>query len=74
MQLLNDGIDHGLFSKPGNDGFPKFIWAVSESGDVFEAKTDTLGTGKYHGYPLEHEDDMHKYVKDIWKRRCQEAG
>ncbi|MDR8398670.1 hypothetical protein NE850_20255 [Paraburkholderia sp. USG1] len=73
-QLVASGIECGLISEPQANGFPKFIWSVSEHGEVFEAKTDTHGTGEYHGYPLEDEDDMHKYVKSIWKERCQNAG
>ncbi|MET3553867.1 hypothetical protein [Burkholderia sp. 567] len=73
-RLVASGIEYGLFSEPQEDGFPKFIWSVSERGEVFEAKTDTHGTGEYHGYPLEDEDAMHKYVKSIWEERCQNAG
>lgn len=72
--LLASAIQCGLFSEPGEGGFPKFIWSVSECGEVFEAKTDTHGTGEYHGYPLEDEDAMHKYVKSVWIERCQNAG
>ena len=74
VRLLQEGVEHGLYSQPGADGFPKYIWSVSESGDVFEAKTDTHGSGKYHGYPLENEDAMREYVKSIWIKRCHQAG
>lgn len=73
-RLMASGIQCGLFSEPREDGFPKFIWSVSEQGEVFEAKTDANGTGEYHGYPLEDEDAMHNYVKSVWKERCQDAG
>lgn len=72
--LVANGIRWGLFSKIREDGFPKFIWSVSEYGEVFEAKTDANGTGEYHGYPLEEEDAMHMYVKSVWEERCQHAG
>jgi hypothetical protein len=72
--LVAGGIKCGLFSEPREDGFPKFIWSVSELGEVFEAKTDTNGTGEYHGYPLEDEDAMCKYVRSVWMERCQDAG
>lgn len=72
--LLADGIRMGLFSEIREDGFPKFIWSVSERGEVFEAKTDANGTGEYHGYPLEDEDAMRDYVVRVWKERCQEIG
>jgi hypothetical protein len=73
VQLLNGGIALGLFSAPGSDGFPKFVWSVSATGEVFEAKTDA-GDGGYHGYPLEAEDAMRDYITAIWRQRCNEAG
>lgn len=72
--LLAGGIRRGLFSEIRADGFPKFIWSVSERGKVFEAKTDANGSGEYHGYPLEDEDVMHDYVMSVWKERCQNIG
>lgn len=72
--LVASGIRWGLFSEIRKDGFPKFIWSVSERGEVFEAKTDANGTGEYHGYPLENEDAMHVYVKSVWEERCQNSG
>lgn len=72
--LVETGIELGLFSDIREDGFPKFIWSVSDAGEVFEAKTDANGTGDYHGYPLEAEDAMHGYIKSIWKEKCQKPG
>lgn len=72
--LVTNGIRHGLFSEIREDGFPKFIWSVTQRGEVFEAKTDTHGTGEYHGYPLEDEDAMHVYVKSVWEQRCRISG
>ncbi len=72
--LMVSGIRRGLFSTIREDGFPKFIWSVSDRGEVFEAKTDSNGTGGYHGYPLEDEDRMRAYVKSVWEERCQDAG
>lgn len=72
--LVATGIRSGLVSEIRQDGFPKYIWSVSERGEVFEAKTDANGTGEYHGYPLEDEDAMHVYVKSVWEERCANAG
>jgi hypothetical protein len=74
IKLLKNGIQYGLFSEPRDDSFPKFIWSVSDEGEVFEAKTDSNGTGEYHGYPLEEEDMMYKYVMFTWKERCPNLG
>ncbi len=73
-RLLQNGIKFGLFSEPSSNGFPKYIWSVSEYDEVFEAKTDNNATGQYHGYPLEKEDAMYEYVMSEWKKRCQNPG
>jgi hypothetical protein len=73
-QLIERGIERGMFSTPREDGFPKFIWGVSGLGEVFESKTDASGSGVYHGYPLENEDTMVEYVRSVWKKRCQDVG
>lgn len=67
--LMIDGIQRGMFSEIQENGFPKYIWSVSERDEVFEAKTDNNDTGHYHGYPLEDEDAMHEYIKSAWKAR-----
>lgn len=74
QQLLQEGILKGMVSALGDDGFPKYIWSVSGSGEVYEAKTHPNTPGKYHGYPLEGEDDMRSYVNKIWIERCREPG
>ena len=65
--LLATGIKKGLISRPLDSGLPKYVWSVSEAGEVFEAKTDASTPGQYHGYPLD--DDMLEVVLDAWKRR-----
>ncbi|MFA7239930.1 MAG: hypothetical protein WC091_07440 [Sulfuricellaceae bacterium] len=67
--LIKSGISKGMFSNPQEDGLPKYIWSVSDAGEVFEAKTHPNTYGKYHGYPLEDEDDMRDYIFEIWRAR-----
>src|SRR5690606_11296701 len=52
----------------------KAVAAKAPPTKAFEAKTDTNGTGEYHGYPLEPEDAMHDYVRFAWKEKCQRTG
>jgi hypothetical protein len=73
-ELLQQGINIGMVSELAFEGFPKFIWSVDMEGEVYEAKTDPMTVGVYHGYRLEEEDDMRDNVKAIWKQRCQQAG
>jgi hypothetical protein len=54
-----------LSDDPDTTG-PKYIWAVDEAGEVYEAK---IGNGGYHGYRLEAADSMRTVVKREWARR-----
>ena len=49
-------------------GLPKFVWAVDEKGEVYEAKT---GNDGYHGYRLDEatEKNMRDVVLYEWKQR-----
>ena len=71
FKLLRGGIARGMMSTYCVKGFPKYIWAVDEGGDVYEAKLD--GTQGYHGYRLGiDERAMRKLVIKEWRSRCPE--
>jgi hypothetical protein len=72
--LMSQGILYGMFSDFFFAGYPKFIWCVSDEGEVYEAKTDSVTPGVYHGYRLEEEDSIRVYIKQVWKERCQASG
>jgi hypothetical protein len=72
--MIQKGIFLGMFSDFFYGGFPKFIWCVGDDGEVYEAKTDSVTPGGYHGYPLEEEDNMREYVRQVWKERCHSVG
>lgn len=63
-----------MFSSFFFGDYPKFIWRVDEDGEVYEAKTDDVTPGTYHGYRLEEDDNMRESVKRAWMERCPEAG
>jgi hypothetical protein len=67
--LVDQGIIHGMFSDFFIGKHPKLIWSVGPDGKVYEARTDEMTPGIYHGYPLEEEDDMRNVVRQIWKTR-----
>lgn len=67
--LLKSGILKKMISSPAEDGLPKYIWSVSETGEPFESKTHPGNSGDYHGYPLEVEDDMRERVLKSWSER-----
>ncbi len=72
--MLRKGILCGMFSNFRFGAHPKYVWCVDTDGEVYEAKTDAVTPGAYHGYRLEEDDDMREYVKRVWKERCQETG
>ena len=64
--LICQGVLKGMFSEYRINGQPKYIWAVDENGEAYEAK---VGTGGYHGYRLEKDDDMRRLVLAEWAKR-----
>ena len=70
QRLLREGVMRGMFSELAGDSPPKYVWSVDAEGTAYEAK---LGTGGYHGYRLEDEDDMRSLVLKEWKKRGQPA-
>ncbi|GEO80577.1 hypothetical protein ROR02_07080 [Pararhodospirillum oryzae] len=60
----------GMVSRFDAGGVPKYIWAVDEAGDVYEAKTSPERERSYHGYRLgDDERDMRELILNEWKRR-----
>lgn len=51
------------------NGWPQNVWAVSESGDAFEAQLENQDTGTYHGYPMLEKDSFRELVMDEWRKR-----
>ncbi|MCM5555286.1 hypothetical protein [Pleomorphomonas sp. NRK KF1] len=70
QELLEQGIRARMVSRVEN-GFPKYVWTVAADGVVYEAKCDPDAPGRYHGYPLEHEQAVRDYIATEWKRRCR---
>ncbi|MBI5313193.1 MAG: hypothetical protein HZB28_08750 [Methylocystis sp.] len=69
--LFGQGIELGMVSKPGDNGVPKYVWAVDDDGEVYEAKTKPERESEYHGYRLgDDERAMKRYVTEEWKARC----
>jgi hypothetical protein len=68
--MIRKGILCGMISDFFFDAHPKFVWCVGEDGEVYEAKTDAMTPGVYHGYRLEEDDNMRDHIKAVWKQRC----
>lgn len=67
MTLLCQAIDGGLVSEARTtDGFPKQLWVVTDTGQVFEAMYGGSRTGCYHGYPIRKTDPFSDYITKQW--------
>lgn len=69
VQLFRAGVHRGLASTYMVGELPKYVWALDEHGEVYEAK---LGGDmrSYHGYRLpEDERAMREWVVEEWKKR-----
>jgi hypothetical protein len=70
--LFRRGIELGMVSTIINDGVPKYVWAVDDAGEVYEAKTRPEHEVEYHGYRVgPDETDMRTYILKEWRRRCR---
>jgi len=68
-RLLQAGIRLGMVSSHLEGQWPKYVWAVDDFGEVYEAKLghDQL---RYHGYRLAEDDGaMRKWVIAEWSTR-----
>ncbi len=69
-RLFRQGLLAGMVSPFVADGTPKYVWAVDEDGEVYEAKTKPPDT-TYHGYRLgDDEREMRRYILGEWSKRC----
>ncbi len=65
--LFREGVRRRMVSGFLDDGLPKYIWAVSGDGRVYEA---VLGRGgEYHGYRLGGDDPVRREVIEEWRVR-----
>lgn len=70
--LMRRGIMLGMVSRFDEGGVPKYVWAVDDAGDVYEAKTRPEHETEYHGYRLgDDERDLRHHILKEWKRRCR---
>ena len=67
-RLFRAGIRLRMVSKPLADGLPKFVWAVDDHGEAYEAILGSNGPN-YHGYRLKHDAANRDAVIAEWKER-----
>ena len=68
--LFREGVRRCMVSTHLDGGLPKYVWAVSDDGRVFEAKI-SRGTQNYHGYELGHDEGrLRRHIEREWSARC----
>ena len=68
-KLLRAGIARDMVSERRcAEGLPKYIWAVDNSGEAYEAVQGSP-SHHYHGYRLDRNDAMREIVVKEWRRR-----
>lgn len=65
--LLKKGLQKGLVSDRTVDGWPKNVWAVTETGVPLEAQLENPALGSYHGYPMPDSDPLASEVVKRWE-------
>ncbi|MGB8842129.1 MAG: hypothetical protein WCC64_13800 [Aliidongia sp.] len=69
LKLLKAGVRKGLMSPSTPGAWPQNIWALSESGEPFEAQLENPTMGTYHGYPMPADDSFRAIVTEEWNGR-----
>lgn len=72
LKLLKTGAARGLVSHDADQGFPRYIWVVTEHEVVLEARCDDAVRGTCHGYPLEKHDPITELVVKRWRESGHE--
>lgn len=71
-ELFRAGIRRGMVSQFPAGSVPKYVWAVDENDEVYEAKTRPELETDYHGYRLGDDDrNTRRYVLKEWRLRCR---
>lgn len=71
IKLFRSGVRLGMVSAHQEGGLPKFVWAVDQDGEAYEAILGSDGPN-YHGYRLNGKAPNRDYVIAEWNRRNQQ--
>ncbi len=70
-KLFVNGITLGMVSSYSKNGLPKYVWAVDQDGEAYEAKLGDDGHS-YHGYRLDvRENNLRQQVIKEWHNRLK---
>ena len=68
IKLFRSGVRLGMVSAHQERGLPKFVWAVDQDGEAYEAILGSDGPN-YHGYRLNRKVPNREYVIAEWNMR-----
>ena len=68
IKLFRSGINLEMISTHQERGLPKFVWAVDQNGEAYEAILGSDGPS-YHGYRLDATAPNREYVIAEWSQR-----
>ena len=68
IKLFRSGVRLGMVSVHQENGLPKYVWAVDQDGEAYEAILGSDGPN-YHGYRLNRKAPNREYVIAEWNRR-----
>lgn len=61
------GIQAGLIGSQVEQGVPSLIWAVADTGWIFEARLTNAGQSVYHGYPVLPGNPVAQFIYDRFR-------
>ena len=74
LMLLRKGMKFGVFSANLDGRWPKQVWAVDDSGRVYEAQLTNREVGEYHGYPMASGDKFARIIAEKWRNCVDERA
>lgn len=69
--LLREAFRRGMVSQQAGQRWPQNVWAVDESGEVYQANLTNSATGEYHGFPIRNEGRFLAHIRAEWAARAR---
>ena len=69
--LLREAFRRGMVSQQVRQRWPQNVWAVDQSGEVYQANLANSATGEYHGFPIRSEGRFLAHIRAAWAERAR---
>jgi hypothetical protein len=70
-KLLREAFRRGMVSQQARQTWPHKVWAVDQSGEVYQANLTNSATGEYHGFPIRNEGRFLAHIRAEWTARAR---